>query len=111
MSTVAVTRELAKRQKTHQSAVPLLLMQIKALQLPEPIVELKFHPSRAWRFDVAFLGAKVAVEVDGGVFTGGRHARGAGIEGDHEKVNEGILRGWTIYRVTPRHVKNGKAAA
>ena len=34
--------------------------------------EWKFHPVRRWRFDYAFPDFRVALEVEGGVFTGGR---------------------------------------
>jgi very-short-patch-repair endonuclease len=64
----------------------------------EPEYEYRFHPTRRWRFDVAFPKAKVAVELDGGVYTQGRHTRGAGFEGDCEKINAALDLGWVVYR-------------
>jgi very-short-patch-repair endonuclease len=58
--------------------------------------EYRFHPTRKWRFDYAHLGAKVAVELDGGVFTQGRHVRGAGFLRDREKINAAQLMGWRV---------------
>jgi very-short-patch-repair endonuclease len=91
------------------SSVPLLLQQITWAKLPTPVTEHRFHPVRRWRFDLAWPEAKLAVEVEGGVYVQGRHSRGAGMEADCEKYNEAANRGWRVLRVTPRHVKNGQA--
>ena len=47
--------------------------QIKALGIPPPVLEMRFHPIRRWRFDMAWVEKSVAVEVDGGMWGGGRH--------------------------------------
>lgn len=70
--------------------------------LPDPVAEHRFHPTRRWRFDYCWPTHRVALEVDGGIYTGGRHTRGAGTEGDHEKFNEAAVLGWRVLRVTPR---------
>lgn len=67
----------------------------------EIVPEFKFHPKRRWRFDYAFPEYKIAIEVEGGVWTNGRHTRGKGFLGDMEKYNAGTLAGWRIFRVTP----------
>jgi hypothetical protein len=36
-----------------------------------PVEEYGFHPTRKWRFDYAFVGEKLAVEVEGGVWKRG----------------------------------------
>lgn len=69
--------------------------------LPVPEREHKFHPDRKWRFDYAWPELKVAVEVEGGIYTRGRHTRGAGYEKDMEKYNAAALRGWTLLRYPP----------
>jgi len=71
--------------------------------------ELKFHPTRKWRFDYAWPSYRVALEVEGAVWTGGRHTRGKGFLGDMEKYNEATLLGWKVYRCTPDQVKSGAA--
>ena len=91
------------------SAIPLLVTQCRALRLPVPVLEHRFHPTRRWRFDVAWLDHKLAVEVDGGGFVQGRHSRGTGIEKDAEKFAEAMLLGWRVIRTTPRQVKSGQA--
>ena len=88
-----------------------LLWQLKAAKLPQPLREYRFALPRRWRFDLAFLPHKVAVEVEGGVWTHGRHTRGAGYEADCEKYSEAALLGWKVLRVTGRMVQNGKALA
>lgn len=71
--------------------------------------EHRFHPVRKWRLDFAWPQHQLAVEVEGGVWTGGRHTRGAGFVKDMEKYNEATLLGWRVFRVTPADIKSGKA--
>ena len=67
---------------------------------PVPEQELKFHDTRKWRFDYAWPKHKVALEVEGGIFSGGRHTRGVGFLKDMEKYNEAVLLGWRVFRVS-----------
>lgn len=69
--------------------------------LPMPDAEHRFAPPRRWRFDYAWPESKVALEVEGGAFSGGRHTRGAGFLKDMEKYNAATLAGWKVLRVTP----------
>lgn len=64
---------------------------------------------RRWRFDFAWPSSMVAVELEGGTWSGGRHVRGSGFEKDCEKYNEAILRGWRVGRFTAKMVKSGAA--
>lgn len=70
--------------------------------LPVPVPEYVFAPPRKWRFDYAWPSAKVALEVDGGVFVAGRHTRGAGWLKDTEKLNTAASMGWRLFRCTPQ---------
>lgn len=72
--------------------------------LPTPVTELRFAPPRRWRFDYCFPGYGLALEVEGGVFTRGRHTRGAGYMADLEKYTEAAVLGWRLLRVTPMHL-------
>lgn len=74
---------------------------LRSVGLPAPVREHRFHPVRRWRFDYAWIEHKVALEVEGGVWTGGRHTRGAGFVGDMEKYNAAVLAGWRVVRVVP----------
>ena len=62
-----------------------------------------------WRFDLAWPDRHVAVEVDGGVWTGGRHVTGSGATKDAEKFSNAAALGWRCLRVTPAQVESGKA--
>lgn len=79
------------------------------LDTPQP--EYRFHPTRRWRFDYAFVDRKIGVEIEGGIWSGGRHTRGGGFLGDMEKYNEAGKMGWTVFRFTPQQLKKGEAQA
>lgn len=79
--------------------------------IPAPVREHRFHPTRKWRFDYAWPEEKLALEVEGGAFVGGRHTRGAGYVKDLEKYSEALCMGWVVLRVTPRQIRNGEALA
>ncbi len=86
-----------------------LLFQIRAVKLPEPERELKFCPQRRFRFDFAWKQESLAVEVDGGHWIRGRHARGSGIDLDCEKGALALLMGWRVLHVTSTHINSGEA--
>lgn len=73
-----------------------------------PEHEHRFHPTRRWRFDYAWPERKVALEIEGGAFTQGRHTRGAGFKADLEKYSEAAALGWRIIRVVPEDLYEGK---
>jgi len=79
--------------------------------LPAPDLEHPFAKPRRWRFDLAWPAHKLAVEVEGGTWAGGRHSRGSGYELDVEKYNEATLLGWRVLRVTTHMVTDGRALA
>ena len=70
------------------------------------VKEYRFHPIRRWRFDYAIIDKKIAIEIEGGAFTQGRHTRGVGFVNDMEKYNNAVLLGWRILRFTPEQMKN-----
>jgi len=76
------------------------LFYVNSLDLPEPVREWRFHPVRRWRFDFAWPSRMVAVECEGGTWSGGRHVRGQGFEGDCQKYNAAAVMGWKVLRVT-----------
>jgi very-short-patch-repair endonuclease len=72
---------------------------------PGWVAEHRFHPVRKWRFDFARPERLLAIEIDGGVWTKGRHSRGAGQVADMEKQSEAACLGWRIIRITPDQTK------
>jgi very-short-patch-repair endonuclease len=85
--------------------------QLRMAGLPDPVEEYRFAPPRRWRFDLAWPERMLAVEVEGGVWVGGRHTRPAGYEKDCEKYSEAAVLGWRVIRVTTQMVKDGRALA
>ena len=71
--------------------------------------EYKFHPTRKWRADFLITGTKILIEVEGGIWSGGRHTRGKGYIGDMEKYNSAAIMGFTVLRFSTDQVKSGIA--
>lgn len=71
--------------------------------------EYKFHPKRKWRADFLIIGTKILVEVEGGIWSGGRHTRGKGYIGDMEKYNSAAMMGFIVLRFSTEQVKSGLA--
>lgn len=111
---------------TRSAAELLLAAQLDQAGIPYER-EYRFHPKRRWRFDFVVIEEKVvdvsrlfrlrptelatiAVEVEGGSYTGG-HKRGRAYESDCDKNNEAMRLGWRIYRFTPAQVEDGRAIA
>lgn len=69
-----------------------------------------FYAPRKWRFDFVIkpLSLMVAVEIEGGAFTGG-HRRFAEADKDCEKHNTAMRLGWKVLRFTPAMVQDGRA--
>ena len=76
------------------------LWRLHAPTAPAPVRELRFAPPRKWRFDFAWPARRVAVEIEGGIWSGGRHTRPQGYEGDLEKYNCATVEGWRVLRAT-----------
>lgn len=64
------------------------------------VKEHVFHWTRQWRFDYAIPELKVAVEIDGAVWSYGRHNRPEGYINDMEKLNTAASMGWLVLRFT-----------
>lgn len=76
----------------------------KAMRGQPLIKEYKFHPKRKWKIDY-WHSSGVAIEIEGGIWTGGRHTRGKGFVNDMEKYNALAERGVLLFRV-PGHQIN-----
>lgn len=78
----------------------------KAHGLPIPVTEYRFHAVRRWRFDYLFDGW-LALEVQGAIWTQGRHTRGAGLLKEYEKLNHAVIEGYSVMFCTPQDIKRG----
>lgn len=79
----------------------IFLSLCKSEGLTTPTPEFKYHEKRRWRIDYAFVEHKIALEVEGGVWSNGRHTRGSGFVKDMEKYNALAVNGWRLLRVVP----------
>ncbi len=66
--------------------------------------EYRFHPTRKWRFDFAYSEQKIAIEIEGGIWSGGRHIHPSGFEADCIKYNTATAMGWKVFRVPPKFI-------
>ena len=87
----------------------ILTSDLKRAGIPTPESEYRFHPTRRWRFDFAWPDQKLAVEVEGGVFSNGRHSRGKGFTEDCVKYNQAVLLGWRVLRFTTAQITQNEA--
>lgn len=83
----------------------------KLYHIPTAVAEYRFHESRRWRFDFAWPDHRLALEIEGGVWTRGRHFRGKGAMADMEKYNEATLAGWRVIRVIPSEATSAHTAS
>lgn len=96
----------AERQGTTE-----LVNQLRLIGVPEPRSmlhpdgQLKFHPQRKWRFDLAWDSCKLAVELQGF----GTHSSVKGLSLDTEKACEAAVLGWTVLPMLYKDVKTGRA--
>jgi very-short-patch-repair endonuclease len=93
-----------------------LAMLIKLACLPEPQREYRFEEHRGpkgrlahYRFDFAWPDKMLAVECEGGIWTGGRHVTAKGYEADARKYNRAALLGWRVLRFTSSMISEGEA--
>lgn len=81
---------------------------------PEPVEHFPFHKDRKWEFDFAWPVIlpqefrKIALECEGGTWTGGRHVRGTGFENDCEKYSVAAAMGWRVIRATANQIRDGR---
>lgn len=89
----------------------IFLADLSELGIPEPVKEYPFaKPLRVWRADFAWPEYGLIVEIEGGVWTKGRHITPEGFLEDKNKYNAMAILGWKLMRFTPTEVRKGIAA-
>jgi len=102
------TRPKVKGEKVPNEFEAKLARELKTLKI-EFEQEFEFHPKRKWRADFHLVGKKILVEVEGAIWSGGRHTRGKGYIGDMEKYNAATMMGFQVIRFSTDQVKSGHA--
>lgn len=94
IATAKVKRETNQaRQAARRSRLCRALLD-RGVRLPE--FEHEFYgekTARPWKFDLAYPDVRLAIEIDGAVFSGGRHVRG---DGDRIKYAQAAAYGWRV---------------
>lgn len=99
--------EAAAKRRKHQDAFRI---QLRGNKISDFVEEYKFDPNRNFKFDFAFVGPRIAVELDGGIhMEKGGHNTGTAILRDRRKDQAALLLDWTVFRVAPEMIKSGEA--
>lgn len=78
--------------------------------------EFPFEPKRKWRFDYILCdfdgyNLRIAIEIEGGIWSRGRHTRGKGFLNDMEKYNHAAMLGYRVIRFATQQCLDGSAKA
>ena len=90
---------------TAPAAVPVnaLAMRFEALwqrwEGPPLEREYKFSAARRWRADYCHTEGRIIIELEGGIYSAGRHVRAEGYRADCEKYNAAAMLGYTVLRL------------
>lgn len=95
--------DLQKERDTKQKIIDYC----KLVGYPEPIEEYQFSGG-LWRFDLAWIDEKIAVEIHGGVWIGGHHVSAEGFSSDRAKMNQAMVLGWRVIETTYDQINRGE---
>lgn len=85
--------------------------QLRQRGLPAPEQQYRFAATkRKFALDFAWPERMIALEVEGGTYSGGRHVTPLGFERDAEKYNLAAEMGWRVFRATTKTVEDETAA-
>jgi len=70
------------------------------------VEQYAFAPGRRYRLDFAFVDEKVGIELQGGLRSGGAHARPDGILRDYDKSNLATASGWRVLHYATSHIED-----
>ena len=86
-----------------------LAFQIRVAGLPRPIQQFTPIPGRKLAFDFGFPDWRLLVEVQGGIWTSGKHGRGSGIIKDQDKLNLAVLNQFFTLQFSVNQIEDGSA--
>jgi hypothetical protein len=99
-----------KQKKPRRDYKAEFIKQLDLAGLPIPASEITFAPPRRWRFDWAYQDRRIAIEYQGGNYTGkGGHNTVKGLKNDYEKFSEAAIRGWMLILIDSGSVRSGQA--
>jgi len=93
-----------KKSNSGKDYVGMISTALTALGIKHEL-EYKFLHDRRFKFDIALPVHHIAIEFEGGIFTGGRHVRGTGYASDVKKYNLATMHGWKLLRYTSEDAK------
>jgi very-short-patch-repair endonuclease len=105
---VEFKREPSDRERLEK----MLWNRINEAGLPAPETQyLWARPERMYRSDFAYVGQRILIEVQGGIWARnpGRHNRGAGYQADLQRSNLAMRLGWRVLAFTEAMIKSGEA--
>lgn len=109
-----VVRQGAGPMAQDTKAFRALALQLKLAGLG-PMFELEYcfatSMGRKWKWDIAFVDHKLAVEVDGGIWVQGAHGHPTTILRNMEKRNWAVRLGWRVLAFDTKQAQNGEALA
>lgn len=96
-------RSIKNYRRDSRTSIPPYIW--KSFNIPLPIPEYHFVTNRRWRIDYAWpCPHRVAVEIEGGIWTKGRHVQPQGFIEDMEKYNMLSETGWILLRYEPKKI-------
>lgn len=95
-----------KGRRSKRSAAEAFQFGCEVNGLPVPEAEYEFS-HRNYRADYAWPDWGLLLEVEGGVWTSGRHTRASGFVGDMAKYNLAACYGYRLIRVVPDDLFSG----
>lgn len=101
-------RNVIKKERVVSEGEAILIQHFKAYGIGYE-QEYQFNENRKWRADFHITGTKILIEVEGGIWSNGRHTRGKGYITDMEKYNSAAVLGYSVFRYSTDQVKSGKA--
>lgn len=102
-------RSVKKAPRPKSKPEELFALHLRLKKIPHFVREYQFAPPRKWRVDFAYPERQIAIEIEGGIHSNGRHVRASGFEKDCEKYNALAAKGWRLFRYTPQMIKDGRA--